>query len=263
LFQWIRERRARGFYQWWKVLVPLFSLTLSVFVWLLSVSSPSRSFLSLLLSRHGGWIRSSGFGFALATGWVNDGSANRRCAKCTAVRFLRRIPPVSFLILVVRICFFNHFSPVPSSVELFFRAVRRIIWLPPLELSAAAVAVSTTNVDESPPISAVGPFYFRNRIYKFLMCLLAASFTTTRVRPSQTKYFITFPPVFHRLSMGQTFWGSFPLSLSQLFATYLVRCVVYFFGRNSTRRPISTCAPFGCGVLSRASSSYNSRAELE
>lgn len=66
----------------------------------------------------------------------------------------------------MRICFFNHFSPVPSSVELFFRAVRRIIRLPPLELSAAAVAASTTNVDESPPISAVGPFYFRNRIYK-------------------------------------------------------------------------------------------------
>jgi hypothetical protein len=70
-------------------------------------------------------------------------------------------------LILVRICFVFQSFFSPSSVELFFRAVRRITRLPPLELSAAAVAASTTSLDESPPINAVGPFYFRNRIYKF------------------------------------------------------------------------------------------------
>jgi hypothetical protein len=70
-----------------------------------------------------GWIRSSGFGFALATGWVNDGSTNRRCAKCTAVRFFVAFPALAFWFLLFASVFsFNHFSlrlPPSSSFAQF------------------------------------------------------------------------------------------------------------------------------------------------
>lgn len=66
------------------------------------------------------------------------------------------------------------------------------------------------------------------------MCLLAASFTTTRVRPlSKLLYHV--PPVFHRLSEGQlSQQSSFRLFyFTPQSATHLVRWMNFDFCRPS------------------------------